>query len=141
MCKFKILVDLCGCRSPTCHQRPEALDQQKSDLLAREGGHIYRVISCFRISGLCIDTFSNSDPSRLLVRYGMDPENRNSMHDCASARKAFVIDPESRRLSFMCDACRRGCSQPRRLVPTEEEIWDVPIEAIDMDKLYEHCFK
>ncbi|OAA77913.1 hypothetical protein LEL_04736 [Akanthomyces lecanii RCEF 1005] len=57
-------------------------------------GHIEQVTTVFRTwKPACLGMFTNNDPDRLLVQWGMDPDNANSKQDCKNAR--YVIPDKS----------------------------------------------
>ncbi|PHH62777.1 hypothetical protein CDD81_6669 [Ophiocordyceps australis] len=84
MCTYDLNVVLCGCRDPACKQRDAELDQWLT-----EPGHVLEVCWYYRISGLCLGSFYNHDPNRLVVRLGMDPRNGNSTQDCTNKKIDF----------------------------------------------------
>ncbi|KAK5995472.1 hypothetical protein PT974_03880 [Cladobotryum mycophilum] len=122
MCQFKIEVQLCGCRDSNCTQRPSTLNQNESQFLRKTGGHVFKIVTYFRTGPLCIDSFSNEDPNRLTLYYGMDPKNANSKQDCKN--RTFKIDPNSKHLDVTCDECKKKCTQPPL------SIWDRDIETL-----------
>jgi hypothetical protein len=80
---------------------------------SHEGGHVVRVIWCFRVGGMCIGNYTNDEPDRLLVKYGMDPGNTNSRVDCIDMQ--FTFDAKKERKPSMCAECSRSRTQPDKL--------------------------
>ncbi|VUC21277.1 unnamed protein product [Clonostachys rosea] len=110
MCTFRLLVEQCGCNDIECKQmNPEIQDDKFENV--ESGGHVYRVVEFYRLSGYCMGYFSNKDPNRMMVaRYGMDPNNGNSTQDCPN--KVFVFDEKRYYSDRVCEACRATCEQP-----------------------------
>lgn len=105
MCIFEYKVLLCGCESPTCKQRTSH-PLEKSLPTA---GHIIRITQVYRVSGICMGWFNNTDPNRIVVRWGFPAENKNSTQDCKD--KKFTFNRHLERGRF-CDACLWTCEQP-----------------------------
>lgn len=109
MCKFRLQVEQCGCNDVECKQiNPEIQDHKYENL--ETGGHIIRVTEYYRTSGVCLGWFINEDPNRLMVRYGMDPDNGNSKVDCPE--KEFVFDEKRFFSDEICEVCQKTCTQP-----------------------------
>ncbi|KAH7322719.1 hypothetical protein B0I35DRAFT_476640 [Stachybotrys elegans] len=106
MCTFRLQVTVCGCGDAKCKQRnPEIQDDQWEVLPQR--GHIVKVHSCFRDGPYCPDFFMNEDPDRLMVRYGMRPDNANSKLDCKS--KKFILANGYKEMEQVCRECAEQC--------------------------------
>lgn len=106
MCTFEFKVLLCGCECPICAQRGTS----KLEKYLPRSGHIIRITSVRRISGMCLGWFINTDPNRLVVRWGYPAENGNSKPDCNVAKK-ITFHRDFERTTF-CDACLKTCEQP-----------------------------
>ncbi|PHH72545.1 hypothetical protein CDD82_5925 [Ophiocordyceps australis] len=102
MCTYDLNVVLCGCRDPACKQRDAELDQWLT-----EPGHVLEVCWYYRISGLCLGSFYNHDPNRLVVRLGMNPRNGNSTQDCTN--KKIDFDEPCERWPTRCPLCVLKC--------------------------------
>jgi len=107
MCTFEIKVVLCNCQDPNCRQRS---DEVADDQLW-EPGHTIRITQYFRVSGLCLGWFQNTDPARTVVKYGFPEGNTNSKQDCRE-NKRLVHHPELTRSGRLCEACQSSCAQP-----------------------------
>ncbi|TFB06707.1 hypothetical protein CCMA1212_000622 [Trichoderma ghanense] len=107
MCKFRITVTLCQCTDPACRMRNNAFGQRESEAMQKHGGHILYINTYLREGPMCLGYFTNEDPERLVVRYGMDEKNGNSKQDCKN--RTFVIDPAVTRCVVMCGPCRDVC--------------------------------
>ncbi|KFH46048.1 hypothetical protein ACRE_031860 [Hapsidospora chrysogenum ATCC 11550] len=107
MCTFQIKVVLCHCTDPSCRQRSDEV----ADNQLWEPGHTIRITQYYRISGICLGWFRNTDPSRTVVKYGLREWNTNSRQDC-SENKRLVLHPELTRSDRLCEACQSNCTQP-----------------------------
>ncbi|KAL6897136.1 hypothetical protein GGI43DRAFT_410377 [Trichoderma evansii] len=107
MCKFRISVMLCACQDPACSRKTDDLGQLESEVMQQHGGHILWIRTYLREGPMCLDYFTNEDPNRLVVRYGMDQNNGNSKQDCKN--RVIIIDPAIKRCIVMCDPCRAYC--------------------------------
>ncbi|KAL6875080.1 hypothetical protein J3F83DRAFT_729796 [Trichoderma novae-zelandiae] len=107
MCKFRITVTLCQCTDPACRMRNDAFGQLESEAMQKHGGHILWISTYLRDGPMCLGYFTNEDPERLMVRYGMDAKNGNSKQDCKN--RVFVIDAEVKRCLVMCEPCKDTC--------------------------------
>lgn len=107
MCTFEYKVLLCGCENADCPQRTKR--SIEANLPARVPGHILRITQVYRVSGLCLGFFYNTNPNRLVLRWGFPADNSNSTQDCKS--KKFMFHKEFERGHF-CDKCLETCDQP-----------------------------
>ncbi|OAA69497.1 hypothetical protein ISF_02767 [Cordyceps fumosorosea ARSEF 2679] len=105
MCEFEISAVYCPCMDVYCKQKITALGETQFT----HAGHIGKVVTCFRTGKpLCMGTFRNTDPDRLLVRHGMDPNNANSTQDCKKAR--FTISEKLPDMHLdVCEPCKERC--------------------------------
>lgn len=53
---------------------------------------------------MCIGYFINDDPNRLVVKYGLDPNNTNRRQDCK--KRTFCIEADQQRHKNTCRACK-----------------------------------
>jgi hypothetical protein len=113
MCTFEIKVVLCNCTDPSCRQRSDEV----ADNQLWEPGHTVRITQYYRVSGVCLSWFQNTDPNRTVVKYGLPEWNTNSKQDC-SVNKRLVLHPELTRSARLCEACQSSCTQPSP--PVEE---------------------
>lgn len=81
-------------------------------------GHIEQVTTVFRTwKPACLGMFTNNDPDRLLVQWGMDPDNANSKQDCKNAR--YVIPDKSPQVfDRCCERCKVLCEWEGSPVPS-----------------------
>ncbi|OAR02366.1 hypothetical protein LLEC1_05690 [Akanthomyces lecanii] len=81
MCEYEIYARLCACNDRRCKLKVTELGEDEDTY----EGHIIKVLTCYRISQTCLGMFTNTDPDRPLVKFGMLPENGNSKQDCKNA--------------------------------------------------------
>lgn len=113
MCTFQIKVVLCHCTDPSCRQRSDEV----ADNQLWEPGHTIRITQYYRVSGICLGWFRNTDLSRTVVKYGLPEWNTNSRQDCGGDKR-LVLHPELNRGERLCEACQSNCTQPSP--PSEE---------------------
>lgn len=115
MCTFRLTAAMCGCMDFHCKMRSPALQEEEFD--GRPLGHVIAVTSIYRISGLCLGSFTNKDPNRTMIRFGLREDNPNSTLDCTE--KKFVYGDcnglISERTRVICQECQLICSQPNIL--------------------------
>lgn len=109
MCTFELVVTMCRCIDPNCPQRG---DRWGEDTI-KYAGHIDRVLSCKKISDRfkttsrrCDHGFTNREPERDLVKWGMNPDDPSSMLDCWNGQ--YVIK-RTERSKVYCPKCMYDC--------------------------------
>lgn len=108
MCRFRIKVMLCGCRDYDCRQINPTLNEDNPSN-HWDSGHVIKIMSYYRDGPMCMEYFVNRDPERLVVKYGVDPNNTNSVQDCK--RRVFRLEMEQVRSATICSACKKTCIQ------------------------------
>ena len=105
MCEFEVHAVYCLCMDRKCKLKVTELGETYDT----QSGHIEKVVTVFRTyKPTCLGMFTNNDPDRLLVQWGMDPANANSTQDCKNAR--YVIAEKSPEVyADCCEKCKTLC--------------------------------
>lgn len=114
MCEFEVWAVYCPCMDTMCKLKVTEL----GETYKTHAGHIAQVTTVFRTwKPTCLGMFTNNDPERLLVQWGMDPDNANSTQDCRNAR--YVIREKSPQVfEECCDRCQVLCEWQGSRVPS-----------------------
>lgn len=103
MCNFTLAVIYCKCIDKYCRKKAKVFGEDQFT----PNGHIIKVIQCFERQGeSCGGRFTNTDPKRPLVKYGVNPAAENSTFDCIAPQ--YYIE-EKRRTEELCETCAKRC--------------------------------